>query len=592
MFNILAILFGLLVSPAQAQTCPTRPPGDSSNACASTAFVKSVPFSPSQLPAFIGGDCTSPAGSVVLTCTKTGGVVFAPSATTDATNSTNVKFTQSGTGAVQRTAQSKMQEIFSVLDFGADKTGVANSKSAFQAAFDAASVLGGTVYIPDGTYLISGGTASVLTGGNVHIKGASPGGVLIVNGNTNAPAIRFGDNVSLRYGNAISNLSCAQKSGVTPVLGNACLAIYAQGQFKMDHITVTSYPAAVYDGILAYGVSTGTLHDIWVQNTLNHGITLGSTQIGGNTLWSSDLYATAMRSDANGAAGFNMFDVQGLYAANWSAYGNGTNGCSFSHGPYSDSFNGNNFLLNVICDTSGSDNFYISDLRDSTFTNVWASTQKSTLVNTTASGFVLTTNRVQNVSFNNSFALLNNGFGVNIYDPTGVTGSNSPINLRFNNFVFGSTAGSLAHGNGVGGFGYGLLANGVSDVYVLGGIFQGNASGPYNVTAGNKLVIRTAYGVVDAGATTGAPTISSCGTSPSVTAGASNDSGQITTGSTATTACTITFATAFPNTASCTVVPVGAANSGLYISAQSAAAFTITYTSATSQKFQYNCKGT
>lgn len=42
MFNIITILAGLLISPAQAQniTCPTRPAGDSSNACASTNFVK------------------------------------------------------------------------------------------------------------------------------------------------------------------------------------------------------------------------------------------------------------------------------------------------------------------------------------------------------------------------------------------------------------------------------------------------------------------------------------------------------------------------------------------------------------------------
>ena len=39
MFNILTILLGLLVSPADAQTCPTRPTGDSTNACASTAFT-------------------------------------------------------------------------------------------------------------------------------------------------------------------------------------------------------------------------------------------------------------------------------------------------------------------------------------------------------------------------------------------------------------------------------------------------------------------------------------------------------------------------------------------------------------------------
>lgn len=40
MKHLLAILFFLLfVVPASAQTCPTRPPGDNSNSCASTAFV-------------------------------------------------------------------------------------------------------------------------------------------------------------------------------------------------------------------------------------------------------------------------------------------------------------------------------------------------------------------------------------------------------------------------------------------------------------------------------------------------------------------------------------------------------------------------
>lgn len=41
MFEILTIIAGLLISPAEAQnvTCATRPPGDSTNACASTAFV-------------------------------------------------------------------------------------------------------------------------------------------------------------------------------------------------------------------------------------------------------------------------------------------------------------------------------------------------------------------------------------------------------------------------------------------------------------------------------------------------------------------------------------------------------------------------
>ena len=44
MFDFLFLLLGL--TSAQAQTCPTRPTGDNSNACASTAFVKNQNYLP------------------------------------------------------------------------------------------------------------------------------------------------------------------------------------------------------------------------------------------------------------------------------------------------------------------------------------------------------------------------------------------------------------------------------------------------------------------------------------------------------------------------------------------------------------------
>ena len=62
-------------------------------------------------------------------------------------------FQASGTGAVSRTALSKMRERVSVLDFGAVGDGVANDSIAIQAAIDAQSTRGGgVVYFPPGTY--------------------------------------------------------------------------------------------------------------------------------------------------------------------------------------------------------------------------------------------------------------------------------------------------------------------------------------------------------------------------------------------------------------------------------------------------------
>lgn len=71
-----------------------------------------------------------------------------------ADGSSLVGFVQSGTGATPRTAQSKQREVVSVLDFGADPTGVADSSSAFSNAATRAGA-DGQVLVPAGTYLLT-----------------------------------------------------------------------------------------------------------------------------------------------------------------------------------------------------------------------------------------------------------------------------------------------------------------------------------------------------------------------------------------------------------------------------------------------------
>ena len=59
-------------------------------------------------------------------------------------------FIQAGVGAILRTVQDKLRESVSVLDFGADATGVADSTAAVQAATNT----GKAVLFPDGTYKV------------------------------------------------------------------------------------------------------------------------------------------------------------------------------------------------------------------------------------------------------------------------------------------------------------------------------------------------------------------------------------------------------------------------------------------------------
>lgn len=59
------------------------------------------------------------------------------------------------TGAINRPINEKLGEFVSVLDFGADDTGVADSSTAFIDAIASLPATGGTIYVPNGTYKIS-----------------------------------------------------------------------------------------------------------------------------------------------------------------------------------------------------------------------------------------------------------------------------------------------------------------------------------------------------------------------------------------------------------------------------------------------------
>ena len=97
-----------------------------------------------------------------------------------------IGYTPAGTGAVSRTVQAKLRESVSVLDFGADPTGVADSTAAIQAALNAGFK---AVYVPAGSYKFStltlpttfgfvffgSGTSSVLVQTGAGIKWPSTG---------------------------------------------------------------------------------------------------------------------------------------------------------------------------------------------------------------------------------------------------------------------------------------------------------------------------------------------------------------------------------------------------------------------------------
>ncbi len=69
-------------------------------------------------------------------------------------------FTQSGTGAVERTIESKLRDIVNAVDFGVVADGATNNTVTFQAAADAAATANATLVLPPGNIVV-GGTINV-----------------------------------------------------------------------------------------------------------------------------------------------------------------------------------------------------------------------------------------------------------------------------------------------------------------------------------------------------------------------------------------------------------------------------------------------
>ena len=80
-----------------------------------------------------------------------------------------VGYLPAGTGAVATTVQAKLREEVSVLDFGADPTGVADSTAAIQAAVNQLNTVSATqpatLIFPAGSYLVSNEIDFTATGG-------------------------------------------------------------------------------------------------------------------------------------------------------------------------------------------------------------------------------------------------------------------------------------------------------------------------------------------------------------------------------------------------------------------------------------------
>lgn len=110
--------------------------------------------------------------------------------------------------AVARTVNAKLQEIVSVLDFGADPTGNTDSTAAFNSAI----ATGNKVYIPEGIYSV----ANINVPSNLYIEGAGKHQTTLLV-NTNGAAAFLNSEPGWQI--VISSMTWTAKSGVTNAYG-------------------------------------------------------------------------------------------------------------------------------------------------------------------------------------------------------------------------------------------------------------------------------------------------------------------------------------------------------------------------------------
>jgi hypothetical protein len=114
-----------------------------------------------------GGGPTGPTGT------------FGPTGPAGPNTAVSINYTPPFTGGVTETVAAKLAQTVSVLDFGADPTGVADSTAAIQAAINAGN---NAIFLPEGVYLIS----SITINNAVTLRGSGPTATVIKPKNSNS----------------------------------------------------------------------------------------------------------------------------------------------------------------------------------------------------------------------------------------------------------------------------------------------------------------------------------------------------------------------------------------------------------------------
>lgn len=261
---LLAAALAVLSSSAWAQnpTCPTRPSGDNSNACSSTAFVQNI---------FSGGGIPEPANTVFAGPTSgpnapprfrslvPGDLPLGTAGYALIGNGASIPsyqgFLNPATGGVTRTWQDKAVERVTPTDFGADPVGVTSSSTAFTNAYATTNIIN----VPNGAFkLVASPTinakSGVISSGNETYTntGASTrygkSATLTASATATNPQnfILFADTSSLQDGMLVSSQNISQPNPATACIPpDTAIVVASSTQVNLVSGTNPASPVAL-----------------------------------------------------------------------------------------------------------------------------------------------------------------------------------------------------------------------------------------------------------------------------------------------------------------------------------------------------------
>lgn len=220
-----------------------------------------------------------------------------------------VAFIQRLTGAVQRWVEDKFSESVSVLDFGADPTGVASALAAFQAATDAAR----RVYVPPGTYRLDG--RWLITQDNTAVV-LGPNVTLQVSGYTwNGTQSPFGNQIHIT-GDGCSIVGSGPSSLIQLVSGsqaNGIGLLHATGLLVRDLVLDGGKAGVtgITDDTFQSGISiichmdggvtkdcAAVVSGVEIRNWLQYGVNVYGNKTGGIKISNCDIHDNGKTGDA------------------------------------------------------------------------------------------------------------------------------------------------------------------------------------------------------------------------------------------------------------------------------------------------------